>query len=82
MRNFILVKPGLHTVVTIEQHACDRVLKRILKLSTHRLQIFLVKYDNLRSLHLCEDQGRRGKLKKPVRKHVHAILTTYMETRL
>ena len=33
MRNFIVVKPGLHIVVTITQHACDRVLKRVLTLS-------------------------------------------------
>ena len=45
MRNFIfiLVQPGLHIVVTIAKHACDRVLKRVLKLSTYQLQIFLVK---------------------------------------
>ena len=34
----ILVKPDLHKVVTIAQHACDPVLKRVLKLSTYRLQ--------------------------------------------
>ena len=43
MRNGISVKPSLHVVITIAQHACDRVLKRVLKLSTYRLQIFLVK---------------------------------------
>ena len=64
MRNFILVKPGLHIVVTIAQHACNRVLKRVLKLSAYRSQIFLVKYECLRSLQLCEDQGIRGKLQK------------------
>ena len=47
MRKFILVKPGLHVVVTIAQHPCDRVLKRVLKLSAYRLQIFLAKYENL-----------------------------------
>ena len=36
------IKPGLHIVVTIAKHACDDTLKRILKLSTHRLQVFLV----------------------------------------
>ena len=82
MRNFISVKPDLHIVVTIAQHACDRVLKRVLKLSTYRLQIFLVKYEYLRSLQLCEDQGICGKLKRPVSKYVLAIFTTYMETRL
>ena len=82
MRNFISVKPDLHIVVTIAQHACDRVLKRILKLSTYRLQIFLVKYEYLRSLQLCEDQGIPGNLKRAVSKHVLAIFTTYMETRI
>ena len=79
-----LVFMCLHKVVTIAQYACDRVLKRILKLSTYRLQMFLVKYEYLRSLQLqlCEDQGIRGKLKKPVCKHVIAILETYMEIRL
>ena len=43
MRNFISVKPDLYIVVTIAQRACDRVLKRVLKLSTYRLLIFLVK---------------------------------------
>ena len=43
-------EPGLHIVVTIAEHACDHVLKRILKLPTCRLQIILVKYDYLRSL--------------------------------
>ena len=41
------------------------------------MQIFVVKYEYLRSLQLCEDQGIRGRLKKPVGKHVLAILTTY-----
>ena len=41
MRNFISIKPDLHIVVTIAQHASDRVLKRVLKLSTYRLQMFL-----------------------------------------
>ena len=41
-----------------------------------------VKYEYLRSLQLCEDQGILDKLKKRVFSHVLAILTTYMETRL
>ena len=73
MRNFSLIKPDLHIVVTIAQHVCDRVLKRVLKLSTYRLQIFLMKYEYLMSLQLCEDQSIRGKLEKHVRKHVLAI---------
>ena len=76
------LKPGLHIVVTVAEHACDHVLKRVLKPSTHRLQIFFVKYEYLRSLQLCEDQRIGGKFKKRVCKHVLAILTTYMETRL
>ena len=83
MRNFILVKPGLYIVVTIAQHACDRVLKRVLKLSTYRLQIFLVKYEYLRLLQLCEDQGIRRKLTETCSQtDVLAILTTYTEARL
>ena len=76
------IKPGLHIVLTIAEHASDNAPKKILRLSTYRLKIFLVKYEYLKSLQLCEDRGIPGKLKKPVRKHVLAILTTYMETRL
>ena len=43
------LKPGLHIVVTIAEHACDHVLKKVLKLLIYRLQIFLVKYEYLRS---------------------------------
>ena len=71
MRNFISVEPDLHIVVTIAQHACDRVLKGVLKLSTYQLEIYLVKYECLRSLQLCDDQGICGKLKS---KHVLADL--------
>ena len=62
------LKSGLHLdiVVTITEHACDHALKGILKLLAYRLQIFLVKYEYLRSLQLCEDQDIRGKLKKNV----------------
>ena len=38
----IFHKPGLHMVVTIGEYVCD-ALKRNLKLSTHRLQVFLMK---------------------------------------
>ena len=78
------LKPGSHPdiVATIAEHACDHVPKRVLKLSAHRFQIFLVKYEYLRSLQLCEDQGIRGKLENRVRKHVLAIFTNYIETRL
>ena len=41
------VKPGLHMVGRIAEHACDDASKRILKLLTYRLKIFLVKYQNL-----------------------------------
>ena len=40
----LIVKPGLHIVVTIAEHPSDDASKRILRLSTHNLQIFLVKY--------------------------------------
>ena len=36
-------KPGLHFVVRVAEHACDDASKRILKPSTCRLQIFLVR---------------------------------------
>ena len=74
------LKPGLHMVVTIAEHACDHVLKRVLKLFIYCSQTFLVKYKHLQ---LCEDKGILGKLsQKSVRNLVLAILTTYMETRL
>ena len=41
------LKPGLHIVGRIAEHACDDASKRILKLSTYRLKIFLAKYQNL-----------------------------------
>ena len=47
------------SVLKIAQHASDVAPKRILRLSVHRLQIFLVKYEYLRSLQLCEDQRIR-----------------------
>ena len=67
------VKPGFHMVITIAGHACDHVLKRVLKLLMYRLQIYLVKHEYLRSLQLCEEQGIPGKLKKHVCNHVLAI---------
>ena len=45
------------------RHASDDAPKRILKLSTHRLEIFLLNYEYLLSLQLCEDQGILEKLK-------------------
>ena len=60
------VKLGFHMVITIAEHACDHVLKRVLKLIIYRLQIYLVKHEYLRSLQLCEDQDKSGKLKKRV----------------
>ena len=57
------VKAGFHMVITIAEHACDHVLKRVSKLLIFRLQIYLVKHEYLRSLQLCEDQGIHGKLK-------------------
>ena len=76
------IKPGLHIVVTVAEHASDVAPKRILRLSIHQLQIFLVKYEYPPSLQPCEYQGIPGKLKKRACNHVLAILTTYMETRL
>ena len=52
--------------MTIAKHACDHVIKRVLKQSAYRLQIFLVEYEYLRSLQLCEDQGIRRMLKRNV----------------
>ena len=63
-------------VVTIAEHACDHVLKRVLKLLIYCSQTFIVKYKHLRPLQLCQDQGIPGKLKKRVRNLVLAILTT------
>ena len=37
------LKPGLHIIVTITENACGDASKRILKVSTYRLHIFLVK---------------------------------------
>ena len=41
------LKPGLHIVVTVAEHACDDASKRILKLSIYPLQIFLVELQYL-----------------------------------
>ena len=59
------VKAGLHPdiVITIAEHACDHVLKRVLKLSAYRFQIFFVKYEYLRSLQLLT-KAYGGSLKK------------------
>ena len=43
------LKPGLHFVVTIAEHASDDAPKRILRLPAHRLQIFLV------NMNTCDD---------------------------
>ena len=75
------LKPGLHIVVTIAEHVSDDALKGILRLLTHRLQIFLVDFEYLRLLQLCEDQSSLEKLKKCLQPMLE-ILTTYMETRL
>ena len=72
----------LDIVVTIAEPVCSHILERVLGLSAYGLQIFPVKHEYLRSFQLCEDEGIREKLKKLVRKRVHAILTNYMEIRL
>ena len=46
----------------------------------YRLQVFPVKDQYLQSLEGYESQAILGQCKKHVRKHVLAILTTYMET--
>ena len=76
------VKPGLHVVVRVAEHACDDASKRILKPSAYRLQIFLVRDQYLRSLLPHGDQTIAGELERHVLKPMLAILTTYMETRL
>ena len=58
-------------VITTAEHACDHVLKGVLKPLTYRLQIFFVKYGCLRSLQPREDKGVTGKVKK---KNVFATL--------
>ena len=40
-------KPDLRVVGSIAGHACDDASKRILKLPTYQLKIFLAKYQNL-----------------------------------
>ena len=76
------LKSGLHIVVRVAEHACDNASKRILKPSTYRLQIFLVRDKYLRSLLPHRNQAIAGQLEKHVLKPMLAILTTYMETRL
>ena len=46
-KNEIGVKPRLHIVRTVAEHACNDVSNRILKLSVCELQIFLVKHQYL-----------------------------------
>ena len=76
------LKPCLHIVVRVAEHACDDASKRILKPSTYRLQIFLVRNQYLRSLLPHGDQAIAGQLEKHVLKPMLAILATYMDTRL
>ena len=78
----VFYKRGLHIVVTVAEYACDDASKRIIKLSTHPLQAFLVGDQYLWSLQRCGDKVISGGVKKHVRKHLLAILTTYMEIKL
>ena len=78
----IAFMPGLHIVVRAAKYACDDASIRILKPSTYRLQIFLVRDQYLRSLLPHRDQAIAGQLEKHVLKSMLVILTTYMETRL
>ena len=61
------LKPGLHIVGRIAEHACDDASERILKLPTYRLNIFLVKYQNLWPLQRFIDQTITVQLKIHVR---------------
>ena len=38
-----LLKPGLHIVVRIAEHACDEASNRVLKFSAHLIAKFLVR---------------------------------------
>ena len=51
------LKPGLHIAVKIAEHVCDYVTRRILKLPTYQLQVFLLKDEHLLSLQRYEDQA-------------------------
>ena len=77
-----VLKPGLHIVVRVAEHAFNDASKRILKPSTYRLQIFLVRYQYLLSLLPRGDQAIAEQLEKHVLKPMLAILTAYMGTRL
>ena len=55
-------------VVRVAEHACDDASKRILKPSAHRLEIFLVRDQYLRSLLPHGDQIIAGQLEKHVLK--------------
>ena len=68
--------------IRVAEHVCDDASKRILKPSTYRLQIFLVRDKYLRSSLPQREQATAGQLEKHVLKPMVAILTTYMETRL
>ena len=74
IRPIVSVKPGLHMVVTVAEHVCDDASKRILKLSTYRSKIFLVKYKNLLPLQRFRDQIISVQFKIHVRDYVLAIL--------
>ena len=83
----VSLRPGLHVVVTIPEHASDVAPKRILRLLIHRLQYFLPRNMNAvacdhNNYVKTKDKGIREKLKKRVCNGVLAILTIYMETRL
>ena len=76
------LKPGLHIVVSVGEHACDYASKRILKLPKYRLKIFLFEISKPIPLQRFRVQTISVQLNIHVRDHVLAILTTYMETRL
>ena len=59
-------------VVRVAEHACDDPSKRILKPSTYRLQMFIVRDQYLRSLLAHGDQIIAGQLEKHVLKPIAA----------
>ena len=77
----MIIKPGLHIVVRVAEHACDYASTRIFKPSTYRMQIFLVRHQSFRSLIPYGDQAIAGQLETHVLKPMLAILIPYMETR-
>ena len=77
----IRVKPGLHIVITIPQHACSHVPCSEESFNAVSIPIAYISCEYLRSLQLCEDHEICGKIKRRVCKDVLVIIATHMETR-